>query len=314
MAVRRFSMAGRASSKRRRQLSRACGGQVEKVGAANPGGRGPGELPREQIDQGGKLPLRRTALLGIGQGGKRIDEEDVPGLIPRFQALPPVVANIGVLVGMGLHEDQPRPRGGGGKFLGHAGTAVLLLRGGHDQARRTSGRIRRNRASVVSDGAPGGAPVLWVRVAVGSIGRIGVGAIDENQVRQRRARSCWIRSISRASMPKISGVSPGRQSSAGRVVVGRPRPERTSSAPARALISELLPVPVPPNVATMSGDSRRTRSEFSRPASRPMIAWHVSAGRHGGAKRDQSSKRLARASISARSSRWARSPVDIPIG
>ena len=97
-------------------------------------------------------------------------------------------------------------------------------------------------------------------------------------------RSCWTRSISWASMPKISGVSPGRQSSAGRVVVGRPRPERTSSAPARALISELLPVPVPPSVATMSGDSRRMRREFSRPASRPMIAWHVSAGRHGGAE------------------------------
>ena len=62
------------------------------------------------------------------------------------------------------------------------------------------------------------------------------------------------------------------QSKAGRVVVGRPRPERTNSAPARALIKELLPVPVPPNMATTSGDSRRTRKEFKRPRRRPTIA------------------------------------------
>ena len=75
---------------------------------------------------------------------------------------------------MRLHEDQPCPRGGGGKFLGHPGAAVLLLRGGHDQniAQRQdppqSGqrRVRRQRA--------------------GGIGRIGIGAIDKDQVRQRR--------------------------------------------------------------------------------------------------------------------------------
>ena len=150
------------------------GGQVEKVGAANPGGRGPGELPREQIDQGGKLPLRRTALLGIGQGGQRIDEEDVTGLIPRFQRVSPVVANIGVLVGMGLHEDQPCSRGGGGKLLGHAGAAVLLLRGGHDQ----------DVAQRQDPPQPGQRRVGRQRSR--GIGRIGVGAIDKNQVRQRR--------------------------------------------------------------------------------------------------------------------------------
>ena len=81
-------MAGRASSRRRRQLSRALAR------------RGPGswhgeswrpharELPREQIDQGGKLPLRRLSLLGGDQGGKRIDEEKMVRLIPRFQRVP----------------------------------------------------------------------------------------------------------------------------------------------------------------------------------------------------------------------------------
>ena len=150
------------------------GGQVEKVRAANPGGRGPCKLPREQIREGGKLPLRRPALLGIGQGGNRIDEEYVPRLVSPFQTVPPIIADIGVLLGMGLHEDQPCPRRGRGKFLGHPCAAVLLLRGGHDQdvAQRQdppqSGqrRVRRQRA--------------------GGVGRIGIGAIDQDQVRQRR--------------------------------------------------------------------------------------------------------------------------------
>ena len=137
-----------------------------------------------------------------------------------------------------------------------------------------SGRIRRSRASVVS--GTGSRSVRGHRSCRGRGNRRAPGS-------PATGRSCWTRSISWASMPRISGVSPGRQSRAGRVVVGRPRPERTSSAPARALISELLPVPVPPNVATTSGDSRRMRSEFSRPASRSMIAWQVSAGRQGGA-------------------------------
>ena len=39
-----------------------------------------------------------------------------------------------------------------------------------------------------------------------------------------------------------------------------------------ALTSELLPVPVPPNVATTSGDSRRMRSESIRERTRLMSA------------------------------------------
>ena len=71
----------------------------------------------------------------------------------------------------------------------------------------------------------------------------------------------------------------------GRIVVGRSRPVRTSSAPAKALISELLPVPVPPKVATTRGDSSRMRRVPRRRVSRSIIARQVSAGRHAGAER-----------------------------
>ena len=86
---------------------------------------------------------------------------------------------------MGLHEDQPRPRGGGGKLLGHAGAAILLLRGGHDQhvAQRQDPPQPGQRRVRGTGGAPS---TLGPGRGSGGIGRIGVGAIDENQVRQRR--------------------------------------------------------------------------------------------------------------------------------
>ena len=301
MAARRFSTARHAFVQAAAAAFQRLGGQVEKVGAANPGGRGAGELPREQIDQGGKLPLRRAALPGVGQGGHRIDKKDVTGLILRFRAC------------AASRREHRRP--------GRHGSArrPAVLPGRRRQAPRRPGRCGTSAAWSSRSGhrtAAGSAATgpASCRRAAGPGASVVSGSGQSTRTRfASDGRSCWTRSISRASMPKISGVSPGRQSRAGRVVVGRLRPERTSSAPARALISELLPVPVPPNVATISGDSRRTRREFSRPASRPMIAWQVSAGRHGGAECDQSSKRLARASISAKSSRWARSPVDISI-
>ena len=40
---------------------------------------------------------------------------------------------VGVLVGVGLNENQVRAMGRGRKFVGHAGAAIFLLRGGNQQ-------------------------------------------------------------------------------------------------------------------------------------------------------------------------------------
>ncbi len=179
------------------------GSQIEEVRAANPRGGAAGELPHEQIDEAGKLALRPAALLGVGQPGESVDEEDVLsvgqiGNLPQ-KAAPPVVADIGVAVAVRLHENKLRPRRGGGQFIGYAGAAILLLRGDDDQdvAERQDppqprecrvGQIEARRASE------------WVRffarrsdpLACASgfnilaIRRIRVGAIDKHKVRKRR--------------------------------------------------------------------------------------------------------------------------------
>ena len=51
----------------------------------------------------------------------------------RFKHVPPILADVGVHVGVGLHEHQVRARGRGGQFVGHPSAAVFLLRGGHQQ-------------------------------------------------------------------------------------------------------------------------------------------------------------------------------------
>ena len=83
-------------------------------------------------------------------------------------------------------------------------------------------------------------------------------------------------------MPSIWGEMSGRQMSVGRTVVGRWRPAWTTSAPSRALTRALLPVPVPPRVATTRGASIRRRSESARWASRRTRAWQGPPGCQGG--------------------------------
>ena len=178
------------------------------------------------------------------------------------------------------------------------------------------GSTRRSRASVVSAVGcePAGPASAWLSpparrslsLALRASGASVVSGSGQSTSTKfaKEGESCWTRSTSLAGMPSISAVSPGRQRMTGRRVVGRSRPVRTSSTPAKALISALLPVPLPPKVATISGDSSLIRRLPSRRVSRSTIARHVSAGRHIGAERDNVSSRWAKASISPRSSRW----------
>ncbi len=50
-----------------------------------------------------------------------------------FKHAPPIVADVGIDVGMSLHEDQVCPGRCGGQFIGDAGAAVFLLRGGDQE-------------------------------------------------------------------------------------------------------------------------------------------------------------------------------------
>ncbi len=70
------------------------------------------------------------------------------------------------------------------------------------------------------------------------------------------------------SIPSNSGVMSPRQMRIGCRVVGRCRPASVTSPPTRAFTSVLLPVPVPPSVATTRGASSRMRSASARWVSR----------------------------------------------
>ena len=102
-------------------------------------------------------------------------------------------------------------------------------------------------------------------------------------ISRNTGRSRCTSSTLAGSMPNMSGVKSGQQMIVGRVVVGRSRPVCTTSLPNNALTSALLPVPVPPRVATTSGASMRTRNEPARSASRRTKARHFSAGAQAGA-------------------------------
>ena len=143
------------------------GDEIEEVRPANAVAGGAGHLAGEQIEQVRRIrpavacrPARRPRAL------ERIDAEDaairkekgtVPicaqhpsgpfrraptegwsGTVPFFRQfcveyVSPIVADVGVQVGMGLHEDQVDAAGGGGQFVGHAGAAILLLGGRNKQ-------------------------------------------------------------------------------------------------------------------------------------------------------------------------------------
>ena len=84
------------------------------------------------------------------------------------------------------------------------------------------------------------------------------------------------------------------------VVVGRCRPDADASCPINALTSVLLPVPVPPNVATTNGDSRRIRREFTRSRIFKTSDRAFRPGAHAGASLSHRRKRSTRSSISAK--------------
>ena len=200
-------------------------GQVEEVCPANPRRGRPGKLASEQVPQGGEVVLQRRAArlfpLGIGQCGQRIDQEYLAGGVMRREDRPPVVADVLILVGMGLDEDQPSAGGRGGQFLGNPALryfCCVVVTSSTSQC----GSICRSRARLVA------AAVLR---AAGSSSASSVvsGSGQSRSTRSARAgRSRWISSTLAGSMPSISGVSPGRQMSVGRSVVGRWRPVATS--------------------------------------------------------------------------------------
>ncbi len=126
-----------------------------------------------------------------------------------LQTATPIVADVGVAIGMGLHENQPCPRRGGGQFAGNAGTTVLLLRSGNDQdvavrqdpsqpGERRVGRIEARSASermhAVSRvtrplACASGFNAYFLACASGfnvlHFRRVGIGAIDQHKVCQR---------------------------------------------------------------------------------------------------------------------------------
>ena len=185
--------AGAASSSRWRQLCKVCSARSRKFARRSAGRGGPGKLAGEQVFQRGHLAARRQPALGVGQGGQRIDQEDVPRGVLRREHLPPVRADVFLLVGMGLDEDQPGAGGRGGQFLRHPGTAVLLLRGRHQQhvamrqdaAQGGQVRSRRGLARRTMRCSRGGGRHL-VRVFLGAFRRVRIGAIDQHQLGQRR--------------------------------------------------------------------------------------------------------------------------------
>ena len=257
------------------------GGQIEEVGPADAVAGRAGHLPRQQIEQIGELAPRLHAGLGVGQRTKRIDEEDVDRLVVLF-APAPAANRRGCRrpVGVGLHEDQLGAVRRGGQFVGHAGAAILLLRGG-DQQHVALGQDRPQPRQVAVGRLADPFQRSRRRRSPSSVVS---GSGQSTSTRSRSAgRSRWINSTVAGSMPSISGVRSGRQTSVGRVVVGRDRPVCTTSAPSSALTSALLPVPVPPSVATTSGASSRTRSDAARSVSRRTSARHFSAGCQAGA-------------------------------
>ena len=243
-----------------------------------------------------------------------------------FKHAPPIVADVGIDVGMSLHEDQVCP---GAAAASSSATRALRYFCCVAVTRSTShfGRIARRRARLSlgkgreergegrgkeASGCVGSCPLPSPLSSLPA--SVVSGSGQSTKTKSRRAgRSRSIHSTEALSMPSNSGVRPGRQMRVGRVVVGRDRPVCTTSAPSRAFTNALLPVPVPPSVATTSGASSRTRSESARAASRRTKARHFSAGCQVGALSDQRLSRSTRASISARTSRCANSePAMIP--
>ncbi len=170
------------------------------------------------------------------------------------------------------------------------------------------GRIARKRAKLLPAGRGARGEGRGASVSDVASSSVVSGSGQSTTTRSRSAgKSRSIDSTVDGSMPSISGVRPGRHTSVGRVVVGRDRPVCTTSAPTIAFTSALLPVPVPPRVATTSGASSRTRNDAARSVSRRTNARHFSAGCHAGASPAHRLSRSTRASTSASNSKWASS-------
>ncbi len=123
-------------------------------------------------------------------------------------------------------------------------------------------------------------------------------------------------SASRCTSSKSSSGSPSDSTSVwvcaintGRRVVGRCRPAVVHSVPTSALTSELLPVPVPPKVATISGASSRMRSVSTRCNTRRTSDCARASGSQGESADAHWFRRPVSSSTSASISRWAISLV-----
>ena len=150
--------------------------QVEQVRPADGDAGVLGQLRPQRFQQPGELPGRQAAAVAVGLRPQRIHEEQVVrgDLEALAQHPPPVLADVAVLGGPGLHEQHPAALGGGPQFVADAGVAVFLLRG--DDQQHVAVRQQFAEPPEVRGG-----PVALTRL----VGRVRVGAVDEDEIPQQ---------------------------------------------------------------------------------------------------------------------------------
>ena len=157
----------------------------------------------------------------------------------------------------GRHSSARTPAGTRGRLrqlVDHTARAVLLLR--RDVQQDVAVREQLVQPCQVAPLRLGFGGVGIGTVEDHHVPQDGRGDLDEPQFVERQAELC------------VTSVS-GWAIRTGRVVVGLSRPLWCSRDRPGALTSVLLPVPVPPNVATTSGAASRVRSVSRRPRKPP---------------------------------------------
>ena len=130
---------------------------------------------------------RRPHPLPLSRRGPKVGREGSFSGV-RLQHLPPIVADVVVQIGMGLHEDQVGATRRRGQFVGHPGAAIFLLRGGDQQhvaLRQDRPQPRQVAAERAVRARGEDAAGVSVRCSV-FLRRVRIGTIDQHQVAQRR--------------------------------------------------------------------------------------------------------------------------------
>ena len=163
-------------------------GEIEAAGAADATSGPPHQLCIDRLHQITKADVGLEARGRTRRRLNRIEPEDPwHDEALRFQFPPPVVPNVGIPGGVGLHEQQRPARSERGHLPGHDPRAVFL-RGRHEQEHIAGGKHRLEEfAVVIAVARPGGAVCRLPAAMPRSLClRVGVGAVDEHDVGDRR--------------------------------------------------------------------------------------------------------------------------------